>query len=112
MINIEEFKNKLLKEREEILLLLENLNIEKKELKEEPVGETSDYANIYEVREEIHLQEEFLKNRLELVNKALKKIEENKYGICENCGKEIEEIRLNIDPATSYCRTCANKLLT
>ncbi len=111
MINLEEFKNKLLKEREEILLLLENLETQKEELKEEPTYETSDYANIYEFREEIHLQEESLRKRLTLIDKALKKFEEGKYSICENCGKEIEEIRLNLDPATPYCRSCASKFL-
>ena len=37
---------------------------------------------------------------------ALRKLEEDTYGICEECGDEISEQRLKILPFAIYCRDC------
>lgn len=44
-----------------------------------------------------------LETRLRDVNLALEKITKDKYGKCENCGKNIEEERLEIMPAARFC---------
>lgn len=44
---------------------------------------------------------------LKSIDVALKKIKEGKYGICEKCGKEIEEERLDLIPWTRYCSICS-----
>ncbi len=49
------------------------------------------------------------KLQLEKIESALKRIDENEYGYCSNCGEEIEEKRLQIDPATLLCINCAQK---
>lgn len=41
---------------------------------------------------------------------ALKKIENGAYGICESCGKEIDEERLKARPVASYCAECKRTL--
>jgi len=109
MLNLEEIKNKLIQEREEIILALESINKEEKEVLAQPVYETSDFANVFEAREEIHLTKEKLEERLKLVEHALKKIDEGKYGLCDHCHRPIEEKRLLIDPAVNLCRECAEK---
>lgn len=40
------------------------------------------------------------------IEDALKNIETGTYGICEKCGKNIEEIRLESIPYTEYCIDC------
>lgn len=45
------------------------------------------------------------------VNKALKKIEEGKYGMCEKCGNMIEPERLRAFPSATACMDCKKKLL-
>jgi len=40
-----------------------------------------------------------LETRYRNILLALKKIEEGKYGVCEISGNEIEEVRLNANPA-------------
>jgi len=40
------------------------------------------------------------------INKALQKIEEGSYGICEACGKDIEEKRLMARPEATLCIRC------
>jgi DnaK suppressor protein len=109
MINLDEIKDKLLKEREEVLLMLETLKKEEEGVLKEDVYETSDLANKYEAREDLHLQIEALEKRLEILEKALTKLNEGNYGKCERCGGDIEEERIFFDPAVIYCRKCAEK---
>lgn len=45
------------------------------------------------------------------VNKALKKIEEGNYGICEKCGKAIDPKRLEAFPSATACMDCKQKSL-
>ena len=44
-----------------------------------------------------------LEVRLEQVNKALEKIENDTYGTCEKCGTDIPEERLKANPAATTC---------
>lgn len=44
--------------------------------------------------------------RLRKVIKALHKLEEEEYGGCEHCGKDIEKARLNVQPEALYCLSC------
>lgn len=44
-----------------------------------------------------------LEARYDSVMAALERIEEKKYGLCEVCGKKIEEDRLEADPAATTC---------
>lgn len=44
-----------------------------------------------------------LEEKLELVVRALAMMEAGKYGRCEICGHEIEEKRLEADPAAPTC---------
>ena len=39
---------------------------------------------------------------------ALRRIDEDDYGYCEDCGKPINPRRLEIDPATLFCLDCAS----
>lgn len=41
------------------------------------------------------------------IEAALSRIEEGEYGYCLNCGEEIAEERLKIDPAATHCIKCA-----
>jgi len=50
----------------------------------------------------LHL-EETLEQTLEMVNRALKKIENGTYGICEKTGQYISQERLEIMPTATKC---------
>jgi DnaK suppressor protein len=43
------------------------------------------------------------------IDAVLRKLEDNTYGICEECGDEISEERLKIMPFAIYCRDCQEK---
>ncbi len=45
-------------------------------------------------------------NILDLIDKALRKIGEGTYGICEDCGVTIPKARLIAKPFAKYCIKC------
>jgi len=102
---LEFFKKLLLKRKEEILKeVLET----KKGLTErgEPLPDALDQAT----RESDLAFELRLRDReqklLKKIEKALKKIENGTYGICEVCGSEIDEKRLMARPEATLCIDC------
>ena len=44
--------------------------------------------------------------KLRDINIALENIKNEKYGKCDNCGKEIDERRLMVSPAARFCMKC------
>jgi len=51
-----------------------------------------------------------IKGQLDGVDAALARITEGKYGICLNCGKEIDPARMEARPESVYCVDCKAKL--
>jgi DnaK suppressor protein len=49
-----------------------------------------------------------LEETLTEVERALAKLDDGNYGVCEVCGKDIGEARLEAMPATRYCIDCAS----
>jgi len=47
--------------------------------------------------------EDTLEQSLEMINRALQKIENGAYGLCEKCGETINEERLKIMPTATKC---------
>lgn len=45
-----------------------------------------------------------LESKLKDINSALEKIAKDNYGLCEKCGKEIEEERLKTIPEAKFCQ--------
>ena len=43
------------------------------------------------------------------VKEALDRLEKGNYGVCVNCGAEIDQARLEIIPEASYCLACQSK---
>ena len=46
-------------------------------------------------------------SELRMIEAALHRIEEGTYGTCAKCGGDIDAARLDLVPATPFCRTCA-----
>lgn len=47
------------------------------------------------------------KAEISLIHAALSRIEAGDYGICTQCGNDISSQRLDVLPATPFCRNCA-----
>lgn len=48
------------------------------------------------------------KNELTRIDAALDRVDNDDYGYCVNCGEEISEKRLALDPSTPLCIDCAS----
>ncbi len=43
------------------------------------------------------------------IENALKRLDEDEYGFCVECGEDISVKRLEIDPAATHCIKCAGR---
>ena len=48
-------------------------------------------------------------NLIHKIKKALKRIEEGDFGVCEECGEDISIQRLKARPVTTQCINCKRK---
>ena len=80
-------------------------------LKNQDVEDDGDMAERSEDYEERSSVLDPLEIRLADVNKALSKIEKGDYGICESCGNNIEEDRLEANPSAKTCKACMDKVI-
>lgn len=51
---------------------------------------------------------ETLEERLKEVTDALSKMDQGTFGKCEKCGRQIEEHKLEANPAAKTCMACSN----
>lgn len=49
------------------------------------------------------------RSHIQRIDAALRRIEEDDYGYCLDCGEEIASQRLELDPASTLCVGCASK---
>lgn len=81
------------------------------EMNTQEVQDEGDMAERAEDYQERSIKLNSLELRLMDINRALEKIEKNDYGICENCKKEIEKDRLEVNPAAKTCKDCMEKII-
>lgn len=74
------------------------------EKEEENAAEVADFQDSLSL-------ERNLEKTLAEVDQALEKIKKGNYGKCENCGKEIDEARLEAFPAALLCMDCKNEIV-
>ncbi len=81
---------------------------EKKQLVEAVMDEGD--MSVVDLAEDISLRQlSTHRETLIKIDTALRKLHEGTYGICEECGDEINEKRLNILPFAIYCVDCQEK---
>ena len=68
-----------------------------------PSSDPTDYADEIEEFEGNTAILKELEVKYNEIKKALEKIKNGTYGICDKCGKEIPEARLDANPAASTC---------
>ncbi len=81
------------------------------EMAVQEVLDEGDLAERSEDYEERSIKLDTLEARLSDINKALEKISGDGYGVCENCKKEIENDRLEVNPAAKTCKECMDKII-
>ncbi|RPJ07792.1 MAG: TraR/DksA family transcriptional regulator [Deltaproteobacteria bacterium] len=107
---LQRFKKILLKEREEIIGGVKQIFESSKEIGQDGIQDIGDEAaNIYTKQILLSLNENE-RLRLQEVDEALDRIENETYGICEECGGPIGLKRLEVRSVAKYCVPCKTKL--
>jgi DnaK suppressor protein len=117
-VDTDRFRDLLLQERARVTKALEYLHQENPGNIEDESGEVigtidterfGDTATVTYDRELDYTLEENSETVLREIDAALQRIEDGTYGICEICGKPIEEERLEAIPWTRLCLDDARK---
>ncbi len=74
------------------------------------IGDFYDHASTDRDRELALMLADREREKLTLVDDALKRIENGTYGICESCEEEIDKERLAAMPFTKLCLSCQEDL--
>jgi RNA polymerase-binding protein DksA len=113
VIDVDRFREVLLEERRRVEAAIENLHADHPGTMSDETGEDAVYDNhladtateTYD-RELDYTLEENSEHLLAEIDGALKRIEEDTYGVCSNCGKPIPEERLEALPWATLCIGC------
>jgi DnaK suppressor protein len=106
--NLDQYQFLLFKKKEEIFKEVRDLENRWEETSE-PQIEAEELAQEIEITEPFSPLDEIERQQVREIDRALKKIDNGSYGICEACGKPIAMNRLKIIPWTRYCRKDAEK---
>src|ERR1700759_337901 len=103
---LNKFKQLLEEKRDEIVkkakqTLNEDMMLDTDDLPDEMDLASSEYLQSFTFR--LRGRE---KSFLDKIEKALRKIDEGTFGVCEECGEEIQVKRLEARPETTLCIRC------
>ncbi|MEA1972842.1 MAG: TraR/DksA family transcriptional regulator [Candidatus Cloacimonadota bacterium] len=113
---LEKYKKLISEEKDETLKLIQNINKSIEHMSEDCNGNNSsdpdnqsDFGSSTDyIERQVYLLEKE-NDKLEGLNKALRRIFNKSYGICQICGKYIPEARLKIVPFANLCIDCKSK---
>ncbi|MBN9159507.1 MAG: conjugal transfer protein TraR [Myxococcales bacterium 68-20] len=105
-VQLKKFKTLLTEKRDEIVkkakqTLEEDMTLDSNDLPDEMDLASSEYLQSFTFR--LRGREKVFLDKIE---KALRKIEDGSFGICEECGEEISVKRLEARPETNLCIRC------
>ena len=101
--NLNEIKDKLLAERE---LLIQKLKGNDLSVDDSETPDPVDLAVRNYSKNVMLAVSENESRQLALIDEALLRIEDDEYGVCQNCEKEINPKRLAALPSARYCLDC------
>jgi DnaK suppressor protein len=106
-LNLQEIKQKLLDEREILITKLKgnDLSIDDSETPDPVDLAVRNYS-----KNVMLAVSENESRQLVLIDEALLRIEDEEYGLCQNCEKEINPKRLAAIPWARYCLSCQQLL--
>jgi RNA polymerase-binding protein DksA len=112
-IDTDRFREMLLEERARAVSAIENLHNDNSRSLEDESGEESSFDNhmgdiataTFDRERDITL-EDSEEAKLAAIDRALERIEQGTYGICQNCGRPIAEERLEALPYAELCIDC------
>jgi len=104
-----EYKRILLEKKERIIHKLSTFINESKEVESNVAQDVVDKAESSYTKEFLLSLSDTERSHLLLIDEALRRLEKDSIGVCQMCGKEIGEKRLEALPWTPYCIICQEK---
>jgi len=89
------------------LELLARMTFVDEELSTHGSADWEDNATEHEEDETLQALGLSAQREIPMLEAALKRIEAGEYGFCTKCGTQISDERLDLLPATPFCRDCA-----
>jgi DnaK suppressor protein len=102
-------KEKLTEKKLEILEAYQKNKAYGKEADEEGAQDIADKASNASTKEFLFSLSNSERNLLQLVNEALARIDDQRYGVCVACEDEVERKRLDAVPWAKHCISCQEK---
>jgi DnaK suppressor protein len=102
-------KEMLLKKREDLVLEITRRSKASTESAAQDIGDIIDSVSEERTRELDLILTDREKRKLAQIDDALDRIEENTYGLCEECGVKIPKARLKVLPFAIFCVDCQEK---
>ncbi len=114
---LKHYEELILRELRESVSYIENINKDQSIGARESSGDLSSYAyhqadqgSDTNLMEQTVMMMEGEREKIRLLNDAMRRIADGSYGICEMCGELIQESRLEVIPYAIYCFGCKEKM--
>lgn len=103
---IDEERGRLERQLAETLNELAQIQVRLEERGDYSLGEGDPAIHNWEVNLALHQR---MRDKVESLRMALRRIEDGTYGICRRCGARIDRARLEIVPEAALCIECARQ---
>lgn len=111
-LDVDKFREMLLLERRRLLAKSRRMR-NKDEDQSDELSELADYDNhpadaateTFEREKDLAIDEN-VERLIARIDRAMEKIDNGSYGICDRCGREISRERLKVLPHATFCVEC------
>lgn len=107
---LEKYKKKLLEERMDLLADLQRVTNGEKNKDRSEAMDPVDLADASYSADYSLAWTEKINRRIREIDESLLRIKDGSYGICQLCGEDIPEGRLEVRPNAKYCAQCKEDL--
>ena len=106
-MNVEEQKSTLQDLKRELLDRVSRTHKHIHEREDRVSGNFSDQSQEMENQELVYNLDQEGRNELKAIEQALHRIDSGEFGLCQSCGKKIQDARIQAIPYAEYCIDCA-----
>lgn len=106
---VDVYRQKLLAKQRELHLMVSKTDQDGRTADEEGTQDVADKAANAYTKEFLFHQSNDNRKILQLVNEALYRLKEGAFGICVECGNQVQEKRIDAVPWARHCIECQEK---
>ena len=107
---LEKYKKMLLETRMDLLAELQRVTNGEKNKGRVEASDQADLADASYTADYTLAWTEKINRRIKEIDESLHRIKDGSYGICQICGEDIPEGRLEVRPKAKYCAQCKEDL--